>query len=176
MMKNKYIPTYLEVISIKYSTLNVSIIGYDNDYKNIVSNDDQVIPSQSELDSIINEITVDNLKIAIKEERDYRSHNGGYKVGDYWFHSDQASKLQQMALVMLGQNMPSDLMWKTMSGEYIRMTPMLAQQIFGTAIMTDQMIFGAAEYHISTMKNSETPWSYEFTSGWPKTYSEDNNV
>ena len=53
-------------------------------------------------------------KIQVVRER--KTQQGGCKVGNYWFHSDTHSKLQQMALMLVGQALPPNLEWKTMDG------------------------------------------------------------
>ena len=68
-----------------------------------------------------------------QSERDRRKHDGGYKVGTNWFHSDDTSRIQQIALTIMGANMPANIMWKTMSGSFVLMTPTLAGQIFQAA-------------------------------------------
>ena len=108
----------------------------------------------------------------IKDERDYRTQNGGSRVGNNWFHSDQASRTQQIALVILGAGIPPGIMWKTMSGIFLPMTPTLAQQIFGAVVMLDQLVFRAAEIHRARMSASSTPWSYDFSTGWPLTFEQ----
>lgn len=82
---------------------------------------------------------------AIKQERDKRIQAGGYQVAGKWFHSDTFSRTQQMGLVMLGDNIPAGLQWKTMDGSFVVMTPSLAQQVFAAAAQSDATIFAFAE-------------------------------
>lgn len=107
---------------------------------------------------------------AIKAERDRRTLQGGYQVGNYWFHSDTFSRTQQLGLVMLGASMPANVQWKTMTGEFVAMTPALAQQIFSAAAASDIAIFGAAEQHRAQMEACADPVAYDFTSGWPPVF------
>lgn len=103
---------------------------------------------------------VDTLWTAIKAERDRRSNEGGYRVGDYWFHSDAKSRSQQYGLVRRADRVEaaggdmdapitradgSALPWKTMSGVYVPMTPRLAQQIFDAAEAQEIALHQAAE-------------------------------
>lgn len=108
---------------------------------------------------------------AIKAERDRRKA-GGVKVGDKWFHSDDASRIQQLALVMMGAGLPAGLQWKTMDGSFITMTPALAQQVFTGQVASDQTIFAVAEQHRVAMEASADPASYDFSTGWPKIFGE----
>jgi len=113
-----------------------------------------------------------NMWLLIQGERDRRTSTGGYKVGDYWFHSDDISRIQQLALTMMGANMPSGVMWKTMSGAFVPMTPTLAGQIFQAAAASDISIFSVAEAKKAEMLATSTPATYDYLSGWPLMYGE----
>ena len=104
----------------------------------------------------------------IKNERDNRMLNGGYKVGEKWFHSDPNSRTQQLGLVMLGYQLPSGLQWKTMDGSFVDMTPMLAQQILGAAAASDFAVFLIGEAHKAAVYASADPTSCDITTGWPE--------
>lgn len=107
---------------------------------------------------------------AIKAERDKRKV-AGVKVGSHWFHSDDSSRIQQIALVMMGNSIPAGLMWKTLTltppPVFVEMTPALAQGIFQATAASDAAIFSAAETHRVAMENSPTPETYDFSTGWP---------
>jgi len=106
----------------------------------------------------------------IKAERDRRK-SGGVKVGDYWFHSDADSRIQQIGLVLFGVNVPP-VQWKTMSGAFVEMTQTLANQIFQAVAALDQSLFSNAELHKSAMQASEDPSSYDFSDDWPPAFGE----
>lgn len=112
----------------------------------------------------------------IKVYRDYLSENGGYKVSiggvDKWFHSDAKSKTQQLSLVLLGANASAVPPWKTMDGSKVTMSQTLAGQIFAAAVTQDGTLFAAAEAHRVAMEASNTPESYDFSSGWPTVFAE----
>ena len=107
----------------------------------------------------------------IKIERDRRIADGGYKVGEKWFHSEANSRTQQLGLVLLGNNIPQGLQWKTMDGSFIAMTPTLAQQILGAAAASDFSIFVVGETHKAAVYASSDPASYDITTSWPEIYS-----
>lgn len=107
---------------------------------------------------------------AIKAVRDRRTQAGGYQAAGKWFHSDTFSRTQQIGLVMLGANIPPGLMWKTMDGSFIEMTPTLAQQVFAAAAAQDTATFAAAEIHKAAMEAAPDPAAYSFTAGWPAIY------
>lgn len=106
----------------------------------------------------------------IKTERDRRK-SLGVKVGAHWFHSDDPSRIQQLALAMMGAAIPAGLQWKTLTTTpppvFVAMTPALAQGIFQATAASDGAIFGAAETHRMAMEASPTPESYDFSGGWP---------
>jgi hypothetical protein len=111
----------------------------------------------------------------IKQERDRRKYLG-VKVGEHWFHSDDPSRIQQLALAMLGNAIPAGLMWKTLTLSpppvFVEMTPALAQGIFQATAASDAAIFAAAEAHRMAMEASETPETYDFSAGWPVSIEE----
>lgn len=129
-------------------------------------------PMQSDYDIILRQQAQNNMWLSIQGERDRRKGTGGYKVGNYWFHSDDTSRIQQLALVMFGTNMPAGIMWKTMSGAFVPMTPTLAGQIFQAAATSDITIFSVAESKKVAMLAASTPANYDYLSGWPKAYGE----
>ena len=106
----------------------------------------------------------------IKHERDRRK-SLGVKVGDHWYHSDDSSRIQQIALAMMGNAIPAGLQWKTLTTTpppvFVEMTPALAQGIFTATAASDAAIFAAAETHRVAMEASATPESYDCTGGWP---------
>ena len=108
---------------------------------------------------------------AIKAERDRRTEQGGYKAGDHWFHSDAKSRGQQHDNESMGTDL-APVQWKTMSGDFVTMTPGLAAQIRVARMASDRAIFNAAEAHRSAMEASTDPSAYDFSGGWPKAFGE----
>lgn len=109
----------------------------------------------------------------IKTYRNKLMQEGGYKVGDKWFSSDTFSRSQQLGLVMLGANIPQGLMWKTMNGSFVEMTPTLAQEVFASAAAQDSTIFSHAESlnaQVQALTTAEEVKSFDITAGWPETY------
>lgn len=106
----------------------------------------------------------------IKTERDRRKYLG-VKVGAHWFHSDDPSRIQQLALAMMGAAIPAGLQWKTLTltppPVFVEMTPALAAGIFQSTAASDAAIFSAAEVHRVAMEASASPESYDFSGGWP---------
>lgn len=107
----------------------------------------------------------------IQAERDRRL-GCGFKVevrsGEYkWYHSDQASRTQYLALVLAGASAPP-LSWKTMDGSFEPMTPELVAKIFQAAMNLDWTVFTKAEEHKAAMEVSAKPDVYDFGHGWPE--------
>lgn len=107
----------------------------------------------------------------IKAERDRRAQQGGFPAAGKWFHSDTFSRSQQIGLVILGQNIPPALMWKTMDGSFIEMTPTLAQQIFASAANQDAATFKRAE-ELQFFANTEPNPGGLVLNGWPPIFGE----
>ena len=107
----------------------------------------------------------------IKSERDRRK-GGGVNVAGKWFHSDDASRIQQLGLVVMGANLPAGIQWKTMDGSFVAMTPTLAGQIFQAVAGLDMANFANAEAHRFAMLSLSDPLSYDFSGGWLPTYGE----
>lgn len=112
---------------------------------------------------------------SIKAKRD-QCKAGGVKVKvggvDKWFHSDEASRIQQMGLVMMGANIPANLQWKTLDGSFVTMTQAVAQSVFGAAAASDQAIFAVAEGHRAALAACEDPAVYDYSTGWPAIFGE----
>lgn len=106
----------------------------------------------------------------IKQERDRRVVNGIHTAGN-WFHSDTFSRTQQLGLVMMGQGMPTGIMWKTMDQTFVEMTPALAQQIFAATAASDSTLFATAEAKHAQMLALDDPAGYDVTTGWPETHA-----
>lgn len=162
---------YVNIIGKKYPGIWVSTQG-DNYSDLIVEYGSLPLPDQATLDAAIIKDCNDTMIGLITAERYRRTSTGGYIVAGKWFNSDDSSRIQQLGLVMMGANMPSGIMWKTMDGSFISMTPTLAGQIFQAAAASDMTLFAISQSKISAMLASATPSTYDYLSGWPKIYGE----
>lgn len=108
---------------------------------------------------------------SIKDERDRRTEQGGYKVGTQWYHSDSKSRSQQQDNEAAG-NALEPVEWKTMDGSFVTMTPALATKIRAARMASDRAIFAAAEAHRAAMEASADPAAYDYSTGWPETYQD----
>jgi len=164
--------TYMEAIGRAYPGVQCQCFGDPSVYENIVYQGGDPLPTIEELNTWIAAQIKEDMWLKIKDERDRRKTELGYKVGNYWYHSDTYSRTQQLGLVMIGANLPQNIMWKTMSGEFVLMTPTLAGQIFQAAIASDMTIHSIAEQKRQAMLVSADPGSFDWASGWPKGYGE----
>ena len=170
-MTNIVTPTYVDAISEYYPNVIVQALGDGSVYEDLVNIGTNAIPDKSTLDEKV--LSLARLRVwrEIQIERDSR-REGGVHVGAYWFHSDDTSRIQHIALVMFGANMPAGIMWKTLSGAFVEMTPTLASQIFQSIAAQDVSLFAIAEQHRSSVNSSATPLEYDWTTGWTQTYEE----
>ena len=105
----------------------------------------------------------------IKAERDRRTNEGGYRAGGKWFHSDVISRTQQIGLILMGQNLPANIQWKTMDGSFVTMTPALAQEIFQAAASQDTSTFAVAQQAIA--QATANPGAFHMAAiPWPAIY------
>lgn len=164
---------YMEIIGDKFPGVQATLMGDPSIYENItLETNSAPLPSKAVLDNIALDIARTTMWSYIQGQRDSRRIAGVYVAGN-WYHSDDPSRIQQIALVMMGANMPSNIMWKTMQGTFVLMTPQLASSIFQTIIAQDTEIFAHAEYHRQSMITStDDPYTYNYMEGWPETYAE----
>ena len=112
----------------------------------------------------------DRLTSMVFDKRDTLMLTGGAKVGEYWFHSDTHAKLQQLSLMIAGTNLPDNLMWKTMSGVKVTMTPTLAVQIYQSQMMQESIMFNYAEQLATQLQDADNPEDIDIENGWPEVY------
>lgn len=119
----------------------------------------------------------------IKAERSARM-SGGSKVGEKWFHTDPASRVQHLGLKDSGRDMLAaggsladvivikgeSVYWKTMDGTYVPMTVQLALDVVEADKELDATLFRAAETHHTQMLASADPDAYDYTTDWPDRY------
>lgn len=164
-------PSYVEIISKYHTDITASCSGDGYDYDTLALETGDSLPSKDVLDSSVIGLVRDIVWSTVQSRRDLRKQ-GGVKIGNYWFHSDDTSRIQQIGLVMFGANMPVGIQWKTMTGDFVTMTPTLAMQIFTGIATSDVVVFGIAEAHRQAIMSSADPGNYDYTTGWPPVYGE----
>jgi hypothetical protein len=163
--------SYMDAISTGFPGVGCFATGDNTVYENITWESGEPMPTKADLDIWITNYIRSQMTSAIQAERDRRK-SGGVRVGTNWFHSDDASRIQQLALVMFGANMPGGIMWKTMSSVFVPMTPTLAAQIFQASAVSDMTIFAIAEQKKAALAAAADPRTFDYLSGWPLSYGE----
>ena len=160
--------TYIDVIGESFQTVQAIVVGNAETYEALQHVGGDPLPDKATLDVLILQNRQTYVWQQIQAERT-RRQNGGYYVAavNKWFHSDSTSRIQQLGLLMMGANMPSGIMWKTMDGSFVEMTPALAGAIFQAAGTHDMTAFAVAEQHRAAMLASSDPMQYVFSGGWP---------
>lgn len=119
----------------------------------------------------------------IKAERDKLTLNGGHKIGNYWYHSNEISLIQQIALngiadkLILG-GQPDTLPvtaepWKTLSGEYVTLTVGIAKNFIQSALVQQSALFNAAKQKIDEVNaftHLDQTLGYDPQAGFPEVY------
>ena len=163
--------SYIEVLSQFFPNVIATAEGSAYEYDNLVWIGGDPIPAKATLDPYLIKVAQNAKWKEIQAYRDMRK-TMGTPVGSHWFNSDDSSRIQQLGLVMMGASMPPNIQWKMMDGNFITMTPTLAQQIFLAAATQDMTNFAVGERHRQMMLASPNPDTYDFSTGWPKVYGE----
>lgn len=163
--------SYMDAISNYFPTRRVSAGGDGFDYDLLRAEDGMPLPPKNQLDTLRLALAQERKWREIQAVRDFRRMNG-VKVGTHWFHSDDTSRIQHIGLLLMGAGMPQNIMWKTLTNDFVLMTPQLAQQIFMSVGALDMQIFAVAEGHKRSMMQSANPTTYDFSGGWPQTFGE----
>lgn len=141
--------------------------------------------TQEEIDSITPSIS--DLKLQkieqIKSRRDYLTVAGGHKIGENWYHSNEISLIQQLALNGIANQMSAAgapdstaiiaTPWKTLSGAYVDLTVGIAKSFIQSALTQQSALFTAAQTKISELNALTTIDSvnaYDVTAGFPAVY------
>lgn len=128
-------------------------------------------------DEIINETLIKQTNQAqiwekIKQKRYTVTRGGVYvKSVDKWFHTDDSSRTQYLALQIL-PSLPPDLAWKTMDNSFVKMDKALLTELAITILQNEQVDFANAERHRVAMLQAEKPLDYDYSEGWTQTYEE----
>lgn len=162
--------TYIEAIGEYFPSIEARAPTGSLEYDDIQWISGGPIP-KVELDARRRQLDQDRMWRRIQAERD-RRRAGGVKIGTNWFHSDDTSRIQQLGLLLMGTNMPNNIMWKTMGNNFVLMTPTVAQQIFQATGANDMQVFAVAEQHRAQMMAAVNPTTYDFSAGWPPTFGE----
>jgi len=119
----------------------------------------------------------------IKAARDRLTLNGGHKIGENWYHSNEISLIQQIALngiadKMVAAGAPDSTSiiatpWKTLSGAYVTLTVGIAKSFIGSALTQQSALFSAAQTKINQVEaltTIESVNAYDVNAGFPTVY------
>ena len=106
----------------------------------------------------------------IKQKRHDNTRGGTFiKSIGKWFHTDDSSRTQYLALQLLPQ-LPPDLAWKCMDNTFVKLNKELLTEIAMTILQEEQADFANAEKHRLLMLQSDDPLNYDYSTGWSATY------
>ena len=106
----------------------------------------------------------------IKAKRQDNLRHGVYvKSVGKWYHTDDASRTQYIALGILPA-LPSDLSWKTMDNSFVPMTKAILQELMLAMLADEQADFANAERHRAAMLKADKPLDYDYSAGWTVNY------
>ena len=163
---------YVELIGEHWPGVQVSCYGNPSVWNDVIYHGGNPMPSQQDVEAIYLPMRQQRVWKKIQNERTRRQQGGVYAASiDRWFHSDADSRVQFIGLLLMGANLPSGIMWKTMSGAFVEMTIPLAQEIFNSIAALDLTAFHAAEIHKAAMYACQDPETYDFSAGWPVIYA-----
>ncbi|EKR9773079.1 DUF4376 domain-containing protein [Escherichia coli] len=110
------------------------------------------------------------VKQAIKAQRDEVTADY-IVIGDYHFHSDASSRIQQMSLTKMGQakQIPKSLMWQTKNLGLLELTNEIAAQFESVTMDHDMRLFANAQRHIAAveaLEDIQAVQAYDYSTGW----------
>lgn len=109
---------------------------------------------------------------AIKQKRHAITRGGVYvKSVKKWFHTDDSSRTQYLALQILPE-LPPELMWKTMDNSFVKLDKALLTELAMTILTAEQADFANAERHRALMLQADNPLEYDYSDGWTAIYDE----
>ena len=108
----------------------------------------------------------------IKAKRTDNLRHGVYvKSVDKWFHTDDNSRTQYLALAVMPK-LPEKLAWKTMDNSFVNMTKALLEELMTQMLMDEQADFANAERHKAAMEKADKPLEYDYGDGWTANYEQ----
>jgi hypothetical protein len=164
---------YIEAITLGYTHVQVVCYGDPYVYENIEPISGSM-PLQVELDEWIIAETKSDIWIAIKSIRDTYSSTGVMISTGVWFQSDSLSRIQYLAMMILGDSLSHNIKWKLIDNTFVTLTPALVREIFDALVAYDQTIFSHAEFlkaQMLLLSGSDVN-SFQLDTGWPQTYLE----
>ena len=111
----------------------------------------------------------------IKDKRYDNLRHGVYaKSIGKWFQTDDATRLQYLALALesVTGGFKKPIKWKTMDNSFLMLTPELLREIMQTMHDDEEADFINAEKHKAAMLQAENPLEYDYSDGWTANFDE----
>lgn len=144
-----------EKLSEAYASDINGVIGVNADGTAYIETDD--IP--------IEEIRAEK-KRQVEEIRDYL-YEQGVKIGDKWFQTSLWSKISFLAIAGGTKDYPG---WKTLSGDAVVVTPVMAAQIIDATGVQMSLIHTNCEAHKTSIEKATDLYDYDISTGWPDVF------
>ena len=106
------------------------------------------------------------------KERRQRVTEGGVLVGAHWLHTDLYSRTQWLGMLVAGAGLPAGINWKTMSGDFVTLTPTLVQQVFAAIQAKELAAFAHGEALRSALDAADDPRDVDIDAGWPASFND----
>jgi hypothetical protein len=141
--------------------------------------------TQAEIDAITPSISAAKLgKVEeVKAMRDLLTVTGGHKIGANWYHSNEISLIQQIALDGIAKQMSAagvadsaavmPTPWKTLGGSFVTLTVGIAKNFVLSALYQQGALFSAAQAKISAIEALTTVAdvnAYDVKADWPEVF------
>lgn len=121
----------------------------------------------------IKEQQQDEMWEQIKAKRYDNLRHGVYaKSVGKWFQTDDATRLQYLALESVTGGFKKPISWKTMDNSFLMLTPELLREIMQTMHDDEEADFINAEKHKAAMLKAENPLEYDYSDGWTENFDE----
>lgn len=125
---------------------------------------------------------------SIQDEK-LRRLSSGFECEGYWFHSDRDSRVQYLnnkdsardqldeggsaADPLIDLVTGEQVTWKTLSGS-VPLTVGLSLKVAKASKAHEARLFAVAEQHKAAVRESNDPYAYDYSVGWPPTFEENS--
>lgn len=128
-----------------------------------------------------------NMKYIIIEERNRRLMEDGLYALGHWFQTDANSRTQRLGLFFISLvtklenlgirldingSLLEGIEWSTMDKTFVTINYPYCIELFKMDVARDKKIFTVANNHIEKMEQSEDPYYYDYSKGWPQSFKE----
>ena len=94
-------------------------------------------------------------------------YSAGISAGGYLFDSSQESRERYIAMNGLGSVLPEGIQWKTLSGEYVTLTPQLLQEIITAGVNMEHDLYLWCASKVAEINSATNLSSVTLSCDWP---------